>query len=248
MTTPAPVPVAASPTAKSKDPKKVAAGRAGAAARKAKQESLLEELRAAKQSLQTEAVAEAATPVADVVPKEQPVADVPSQQPMPAPRDPVVALQHVKADWTPWILLVGAGLAALCVWRSPLVKLTERQQKQQHPEARSSGAMLARQPPATPRCAQHLKVPDDPFYMAWCAIMSSTPTQKNIVNDLYHAAVVGGLAIGYAKLGQMVFKGPLPRLNLTPRDAGMAILDLSAAMATKDMLIKQGLIPSDIVK
>ena len=95
---------------------------------------------------------------------------------------------------------------------------------------------------------EHLKVPDDPFYMAWCAIMSSTPTQKNIVNDLYHAAVVGGLAIGYAKLGQMVFKGPLPRLDLTPRDAGMVVLDLSAAMATKDMLIKQGLIPSDIVK
>ena len=371
MTTPAPVPVAASPTAKSKDPKKVAAGRAGAAARKAKQESLLEELRAAKQSLQPEAVAETATPVADVVvakQQEQPVADVPSQQPMPAPGDPgdpvkadwtpwillvgaglaalcvwrsplvklterqqkqqhpearssgatlarqppatprcaqhlkvpddpfymawcaimsstptqknivndlyqadvVVAKQQeqpvadvpsqqpmpaagdpgdpVKADWTPWILLVGAGLAALCVWRSPLVKLTERQQKQQHPEARSSGATLARQPPATPRCAQHLKVPDDPFYMAWCAIMSYTPTQKNIVNDLYQAAVVGGLAIGYAKLGQMVFKGPLPRLDLTPRDAGMAILDLSAAMATKDMLIKQGLIPSDIVK
>ena len=245
MTTPAPVPVAASPTAKSKDPKKVAAGRAGAAARKAKQESLLEELRAAKQSLQTEAVAEAATPVADVVPKEQPVA---KQQPMPAPGDPG---DPVKADWTPWILLVGAGLAALCVWRSPLVKLTvsgARQQKQLHPEAHSSGGSQPDLRSTTPQCAQHLKVPDDPIYMAWCAIMSSTPTQKNIVNDLYHAAVVGGLAIGYAKLGQMVFKGPLPRLDLTPRDAGMVVLDLSAAMATKDMLIKQGLIPSDIVK
>ena len=76
--------------------------------------------------------------------------------------------------------------------------------------------------------------------------MSSPPTGKNITNDLYHAAIVGGLAIGYAKLEQMVFKGSLPRLNLTPRDAGMAVLDLSAAMATKDMLIKQGLIPSDI--
>ena len=68
----------------------------------------------------------------------------------------------VKADWTPWIL-VGAGLAALCVWRSPLVKLklTEGQQKPQHPEARSSGTS---QPPPTPRCAQHLKAPD-PFHM-----------------------------------------------------------------------------------
>ena len=155
VTTPAPVPVAASPTAKSKDPKKVAAGRAGAAARKAKQESLLEELRAAKQSLQTEAVAEAATPVADVVPKEQP---------MPAPGDPG---DPVKADWTPWILLVGAGLAALCVTymsRSPLVKLTERQQKQQHPEAHSSGARQPDGTSTTPRGAQQLKV-TDPFHM-----------------------------------------------------------------------------------
>ena len=80
------------------------------------------------------------------------------------------------------------------------------------------------------------------------AMMSSSPTSKNITNDIYHAAVVGGLALGYAKIGQMVFKGPVPRLDLTPRDAGMVVLDLSAAVGTKDMLIKQGLIPSDIVK
>ena len=71
---------------------------------------------------------------------------------------------------------------------------------------------------------------------------------KNLANDLYHAAVVGGIAIGYAKLSQMLLKGPLPRLDFTPRDAAMAIMDLSAAMATKDLLIKQGVIPSDIVK
>ena len=79
-------------------------------------------------------------------------------------------------------------------------------------------------------------------------MMSSSPTSKNIANDIYHAAVVGGLALGYAKIGQMVFKGPMPKLDLTTRDAGMVVLDLSAAMGTKDMLIKQGLIPSDIVK
>ena len=79
-------------------------------------------------------------------------------------------------------------------------------------------------------------------------MMSSSPTSKNIANDLYHAAIVGGLAIGYAKISQLVFKGPMPRLDLTPRDAGMVVLDLSVAMATKDMIIKQGLIPSDIVK
>ena len=76
----------------------------------------------------------------------------------------------------------------------------------------------------------------------------SSPSGKNIANDLYHAAIVCGLSIGYAKLSQMVFKGPMPRLDLTPRDVGMVVMDLSAAMATKDILIKLGLIPSDIVK
>lgn len=76
----------------------------------------------------------------------------------------------------------------------------------------------------------------------------SAPTSKNIANDLYHVAVVGVLVIGYAKVSQMLFKGPMPHLDLTPRDAGMVVLDISAAMATKDMLVRQGLIPSDIVK
>ena len=48
-------------------------------------------------------------------------------------------------------------------------------------------------------------------------MMSSSPTSKNIANDIYHAAVVGGLALGYAKIGQMVFKGPMPKLDLTTR-------------------------------
>ena len=76
----------------------------------------------------------------------------------------------------------------------------------------------------------------------------STNDGKMLVNDLYHAAVVGGLAIGYAKIGQMVFKGALPKLDSTPRDVGMVVLDLSAAMASKDFLIKQGIIPADIMK
>ena len=76
----------------------------------------------------------------------------------------------------------------------------------------------------------------------------STNDGKMLVNDLYHAAVVGGLTIGYAKIGQMVFKGALPKLDSTPRDVGMVVLDLSAAMASKDFLIKQGIIPADIMK
>ena len=76
----------------------------------------------------------------------------------------------------------------------------------------------------------------------------SSAEGKTIINDLYHASIVGGLAMGYAKLSQMVFKSSLPRLDFTPRDAGMFVLDLSAAMASKELLIKRGIIPADILK
>lgn len=71
---------------------------------------------------------------------------------------------------------------------------------------------------------------------------------KMLVNALYHSAVVSGLAVGYSRLGKMVIGGTSPRLDFTPRDIGMVVVDVALAMATKDTLIKQGLIPADIMK
>ena len=72
---------------------------------------------------------------------------------------------------------------------------------------------------------------------------------KMIVNALYHSAVVSGLAMGYAKLGKTAIGGTTPKLDYnTPRDVGMVVVDVALAMATKDMLIKQGVIPSNIMK
>ena len=151
MTAPAPAPV----VPKMKDPQKVAAGLSGAAVRRVRQERLLAELRAAKEANnpRSEAVATcsaAATPAE----QQQPVA---KQQPMHA------SAADVKADWTPWLLFGGAGLATLYVlsMRTPMppTKLTvsrAHQQKQQHAEVGP--------PHQTPRCAQHLKV-FNPFLM-----------------------------------------------------------------------------------
>ena len=154
VTAPAPVPVVVSATAKPKDPKKVAAGRAGAAARKANQECLLAELCTVKHSLGSEAVAEATTPVA---------ADVPSQQQMHAPATHSVRHEVSKADWTPWLLFCGPVAVALYMFvakqNTPLAKMKVSgapRQKQPHSEAS--------QPPLAPRPAQHLKVAD-PFHM-----------------------------------------------------------------------------------
>ena len=71
---------------------------------------------------------------------------------------------------------------------------------------------------------------------------------KMIVNALYHSAVVSGLATGYARLGKIVMGGSPPKLDFTPRDFGMVVLDVALAMGTKDLLIKQGIIPADIMK
>ena len=69
---------------------------------------------------------------------------------------------------------------------------------------------------------------------------------KVVANTIYHAALVSGLSIGFAKLTQMAIKGSLPKLDTTARDAGMMLLDVSLAILTKDELIKRGIIPSNI--
>ena len=71
---------------------------------------------------------------------------------------------------------------------------------------------------------------------------------KMLVNALNHSAVVSGLAEGYGRLSKMAIGGSPPKLDFTPRDVGMVLVNVALAMATKDMLIKQGLIPADILK
>lgn len=71
---------------------------------------------------------------------------------------------------------------------------------------------------------------------------------KMLGNTLYHAAVTSGLAMGYARIGKMAMGGATPKLDFTGRDVGLVVLDVAAAMATKDWLIKQGVIPADLLK
>ena len=77
--------------------------------------------------------------------------------------------------------------------------------------------------------------------------MSSTDGNK-LVNELYHGAVVAGLSIGYAQLGKMIFKGPTPKLDFDVKDAGMVVADVAAAIATKDFLVAQNIIPAGVLE
>jgi len=71
---------------------------------------------------------------------------------------------------------------------------------------------------------------------------------KMLANAAYYSVVIRCLAMGYACLGKMIFKGTIPKLNFTGCDIGMVVLDVSLAVPTKGMLIKQGIIPADILK
>ena len=78
--------------------------------------------------------------------------------------------------------------------------------------------------------------------------MSSNFDEKTLINTVYHSAVVSGLAIGYSQLEKKILGGGTPKLDLTAKDIGMVTLSILSALATKEMLIKQGIIPANISK
>ena len=71
---------------------------------------------------------------------------------------------------------------------------------------------------------------------------------KQIVNMLYHAGVKTVLTVGYADIARKLLRRPPPKVDFNMGDVGMLSLDILLAMATRDMLIKQGIIPADIMK
>ena len=128
-------------TLRSKDPKKVVAGRAGAAARKAKQERVLEELRAAKASLKHSDTSHAATNRHD--------------EPTPKP-----AQRHDTSPWTS-LIIGGAGLAAIGYMLNMRANRHKTRSVVTQSAEKVASADAQQQLPDTPQ----LKVSTDPFYM-----------------------------------------------------------------------------------
>ncbi|CAC5387697.1 unnamed protein product [Mytilus coruscus] len=78
--------------------------------------------------------------------------------------------------------------------------------------------------------------------------MTTQKDGKQIANMLYHAGVETLLTVGYAEIGKKVLRRPAPKVDFNVNDVVMLSIDILLAMATKDMLIKQGIIPADIMK
>ena len=71
---------------------------------------------------------------------------------------------------------------------------------------------------------------------------------KQIVSMLYYAGVETVLTIGYAEIARKSLRRPPPKFDFNMNDVRMLSFDILLAMATRDMLIKQGIIPADIMK
>ena len=172
---------------KAKDPKKVAAGRAGAAARLKR---LIEQFQAAKESLRP--------PVS--------AADNDGTSASPKEAKPLKRTdERTEPDWIPWITgacLAGGSLAY--VFAGENMRL------------RASPASVAAGPaPKVQDKRPHLKACPDPTI--WNKTMTTSATDgKMLVNGLYHSTVVSGIAAEYARLGKMAI-GVAPRsLTLRP--------------------------------
>ena len=71
--------------------------------------------------------------------------------------------------------------------------------------------------------------------------------EKNIMNSIYHAAVISGLSIGYCMISKRLLKMKVADLDkLNVEDSVKLIAVISASIATKDFLVKQGIIPENI--
>ena len=72
-------------------------------------------------------------------------------------------------------------------------------------------------------------------------------SEKNIINTIYHAAVIGGLSVGYSMISKRLLKmkvADLDKLNI--EDSVKLVAVISASIATKEFLVKQGIIPENV--
>lgn len=70
---------------------------------------------------------------------------------------------------------------------------------------------------------------------------------KNLMNLVYHSAVISGLAVAYSMLAKNLLKmksADLSRLDF--EDSAKLVAVVTASIATKDFLVKQGIIPENV--
>ena len=65
---------------------------------------------------------------------------------------------------------------------------------------------------------------------------------------LYHTCVELVLTLGYAEISRKLLKRQSPKLDFKMGDVAMLSFDILLAMATRHMMIKQGIFLADVMK
>ena len=71
--------------------------------------------------------------------------------------------------------------------------------------------------------------------------------KKSIINDLYQAAVISVLVVGYSMLGKKILKVSPPSIqHFDLEDTGKLVAIVAASEMTREYLIKQKILPDHI--
>ena len=71
--------------------------------------------------------------------------------------------------------------------------------------------------------------------------------KKHIVNDLYQAAVISVLAVGYSMLGKKILHMTPPSIQkFDLEDTGKLVAIIAATEMTREYLIKKKILPNHI--
>ena len=71
--------------------------------------------------------------------------------------------------------------------------------------------------------------------------------KKSIINDLYQAAVISVLAVGYSMLGKKILCMAPPSIQkFDLEDTGKLVVIIAASEMTREYLIKQKILPDHI--
>ena len=81
-----------------------------------------------------------------------------------------------------------------------------------------------------------------------CSIKKMS-SEKSLVNTVYHAVIISGFSIGYAMLSKKAFgMKPIDVGKTDMNDIGKLTFIISASIFTRDYLVKEGIIPDNIMK
>ena len=73
------------------------------------------------------------------------------------------------------------------------------------------------------------------------------PKPKDIINAIYHAAVLSGLTVGYSMIGKKFIKFDVVDPSRDYETIFKLVIPVSLLVVTRDWLVTQGFLPNDVI-